>query len=356
MRKSNGQPQLVYETEFGRAFRGDARRLLGQRSTHIKPGSVDLIFTSPPFALTRPKDYGNKSQDTYLEWFATFLPAFKRALSPTGSLVVDVGGSWLPGAPRRSTYHFALALEIEKQLELCQEFYWYNPAKLPGPAEWVNRRRLRVKDSVNLILWYAKDAAKAKAHNREVQRRYSESMQSLLKSGYQVRRRPSNHEISAKFLANNGGAIPSNLVGFPWPDSNHASDLEGEPFEQSIDNLVAISNTSSTDRYLRMCKERGLKPHGARFPLGLPSFFILLLTDKGDLVCDPFAGSNTTGEAAQAAERHWVSIDLDAEGDFAGTYVLTSSFRFPDARFARGQGKFPLPNWESPAQQVRPTA
>ena len=136
---------LVYSTKFGKAYRGDAKRALGRTSPIVPAGSVDLIFTSPPFALARPKDYGNRSQSEYVKWFRTFLPAFKRALSPTGSLVIDIGGAWLPGSPQRSTYHFALALLLEEQFQFCQEFYWYNPAKLPSPAEWVTRRRWRVK-------------------------------------------------------------------------------------------------------------------------------------------------------------------------------------------------------------------
>src|SRR5438128_2921484 len=101
-------PKLVYSTKLGKAFQGDARELL--RGGCLKAHSVDLMFTSPPFALTRPKDYGNKTQAEYGEWFESFVPVFAEMLSPTGSLVIDIGGSYLPGGPRRSTYHFELAL------------------------------------------------------------------------------------------------------------------------------------------------------------------------------------------------------------------------------------------------------
>jgi DNA modification methylase len=343
-------PQLAYSTELGLAYQGDSLALLS--SDLIAPGSVDLLFTSPPFALTRPKDYGNKPEAEYLEWFDQFVPLFHRVLSEKGSLVVDIGGAYLPGAPRRSTYHFELAVRLAKAFELCQEFYWFNPAKLPTPAEWTNVQRVRVKDSVNLVLWLAKDAAHTHASNRRVLKRYSDSMRALLKNGYQVRRRPSNHDISDKFLRNNQGSIPANLLGFTHVDSdqlefsseslvslsapNDASlqaDLQGVPFEEAFENLVTLSNTASTDRYLAECRRHSVKPHGARFPIGLPAFFIEFLTEpeRNHLVLDPFAGSNTTGAAAELLGRKWISCDLDREGTQPGTYVRTSAFRFPHA-------------------------
>src|SRR5262245_48161712 len=235
-KKSKGTPRLAYTTRFGHAYQGDARRLL--RSNEIKPKSVDLILTSPPFALTRSKDYGNKAQEEYIAWFSSFVPGIKRVLADHGSLVVDIGGAYLPGAPKRSTYHFELAVRLAKHFDLCQEFYWFNPAKLPSPAEWTNVRRLRVKDSVNLVLWLAKDASKTHADNRRVLRRYSDSMRSLLKNGYQVRRRPSNHDISGNFLRDNRGSISPNLLGFGHSDPTQL-ELQGDPsFSDAVPAFV----------------------------------------------------------------------------------------------------------------------
>ncbi len=329
-------PALAYVTELGRAFQGDSRLLM--ESDEVTEGSVDLIMTSPPFALTRKKAYGNEQEEAYLEWFKTFIAPFKRVLSDTGSLVIDIGGAYLPGRAQRSTYHFQLAVELAKEFDLCQEFYWYNPAKLPAPAEWVNVRRMRVKDSCNLVLWLAKDAMNTKADNRRVLKRYSESMQSLLKNGYQYRTRPSGHDISEKFSKDNGGAIPANLLGFAHDVGEigqaEFGDLDGELFETLFPNLLSISNTASNDRYQQQCKAHSVKAHPARFPIGLPAFFIEFLTDPGDLVLDPFAGSNVTGEAAQALNRRWTSCDLDAEGDRQHTYVRASAWRFEDARLS----------------------
>jgi site-specific DNA-methyltransferase (cytosine-N4-specific) len=179
-------------------------------------------------------------------------------------------------------------------------------------------------------------------------------MRALLKNGYQIRRRPSNHSISAKFLVDNRGSIPSNLLGFAEPDEAGQMDLIGEPFDVLFENIIAISNTSSKDKYLEACRAHGLKPHSARFPRGLPAFFIEFLTEPGDLVYDPFAGSNTTGEMAEALNRRWVSCELDADGAFAGTYVRSSAFRFPAVKFEPGCDAIPEKKWASEGIRVRP--
>jgi site-specific DNA-methyltransferase (cytosine-N4-specific) len=182
------------------------------------------------------------------------------------------------------------------------------------------------------VLWFAKDAAHTKADNRRVLKRYSASMEALLKNGYQYRVRPSGHDITHKFIRRNDGAIPPNMLG-----STEAIDgLDGEIFESLFPNLVAISNTASNDQYQRACKERNIKPHPARFPVGLPAFFIEFLTETGDLVLDPFAGSNVTGEAAETSGRRWISCDLDHEGGRENTYVRASAFRFANAKFEPG--------------------
>ncbi len=335
--------RLAYRTSAGAAYQGDSRDLL--QSNVVAEGSASLVMTSPPFALTRKKAYGNEQEEAYLEWFSTFVKPFKRVLADDGSLVIDIGGAYLPGKPKRSTYHFQLAVELAKEFDLCQEFYWYNPAKLPSPAEWVNVRRMRVKDSCNLVLWFANDAGNTKADNRRVLKRYSASMEALLKNGYQYRTRPSGHDISEKFNRDNGGAITPNLLGFAHEAAENDAewgDLDGEVFEALFPNLLAISNTASNARYQRMCAEHGVRAHPARFPVGLPAFFIEFLTEPGDLVVDPFAGSNVTGEAAQALGRKWLTCDLDQEGDRKGTYVRASAFRFHDAELEPGFEDVPV--------------
>lgn len=286
-----------YVTDFGAAYLGNSLAFLRR----IMSDSVDLIVTSPPFALKRKKEYGNVHASEYVPWFVDFAVEFKRVLKDTGSLVIDIGGTWVRGQPTRSLYHFELVIALCKTLgfHLAQEFYWYNPSKLPSPAEWVTVRRIRVKDAVDPIWWLSK-TPNPKASNRRVLKPYSESMRQLLENGYRAKKRPSGHDISENFSKDNKGAIPP--------------------------NLLELANTDSNSGYLRECRKRKIKPHPARFPHGLPEFFIKFLTEPGDLVVDPFAGSNITGEVAEKLGRRWLAFELVEE------YLEASKFRFEELK------------------------
>lgn len=303
-----------YKTPFGTAFLGDALEVLPE----IPDGSVQLIVTSPPFALKRKKEYGNVEADEYIEWFLPFAFQFKRVLAEDGSLVIDIGGAWTRGYPTRSLYHFKLLIALCEQVgfHLAQEFYWLNPSKLPSPAEWVTVRRIRVKDAIDPIWWLSRTEF-PKADNRKVLWPYSEAMKDLLKRGYKPKRRPSGHDISDKFNIEHDGAIPPNLLPIP--------------------------NTESNSYYQTQCRAAGLKVHPARFPAGLPEFFIRFLTDEFDLVLDPFAGSNVTGEVAERLQRRWIAIELVEE------YLEGSRFRFADVEL---QLPLPSPGFVNPEAGV----
>ena len=271
-----------FQTKEGVIYLGNSLDYLFGK---VEAESVDLIVTSPPFGLVRKKSYGNEDADDYCDWFRPFAEGFARALKPNGSLVIDIGGAWKPGTPTRSLYHFELLIMLCKEygFHLCQEHFWWNPSKLPTPAEWVNVRRVRVKDAVNCIWWLSRTPW-PKASNRRVLAPYSNSMLDLLKNGYSARLRPSGHDISDKFQRNNGGAVPP--------------------------NLLAIANTESSGKYQEHCRKNGLDIHPARFPAQLPEYFMRMLTNPGDLVVDPFAGSCVTGMVAQALQRRWACIEL----------------------------------------------
>ncbi len=242
-------------------------------------------MTSPPFGLVRKKEYGNVPADEYLDWFRPFAELFHRILKESGSLVIDIGGAWHRGQPTRHLYHFKLLIMLceEFGFHLAQDFYWWNPSKLPTPAEWVTVRRIRVKDAVNTIWWLSKTPW-PKASNRRVLQPYSPSMRDLLKKGYKAKKRPSGHDISDKFRVDNGAAIPP--------------------------NLMAIPNTESNSFYIRYCQERGLPVHPARYPAELPEYFIRMLTDPDDTVLDPFAGSCITGEVCERLGRNWICVEM----------------------------------------------
>lgn len=291
---SASKPGAVISTVLGKTFCGDSAQLMKQV---VGDSSVDLIMTSPPFGLVRKKDYGNEDADRYVEWFEQFAEQFVRVLKPRGSLVIDIGGAWKKGLPTRSLYQYELVLMLSRKFgfHLAQDFFWWNPSKLPTPAEWVNIRRVRVKDAVNHVWWLSKSPY-PRASNRRVLQPYSESMNDLLRNGYTPRLRPSGHDISAKFQRDNGGAIPP--------------------------NLIALANTESNGTYQRYCRQHKLPEHPARFPAGLPAFFLRMLTDPGDLVLDPFAGSCMTGAVAEEMKRRWLCCELDP------TYIEGARGRF----------------------------
>jgi site-specific DNA-methyltransferase (cytosine-N4-specific) len=292
-----------YTTPFGEAYVGDSAGIM----TKLPENSVNLILTSPPYALHFKKKYGNVSKQNYLEWFLAFAKQIHRILTPDGSFVLNIGGSWNPGSPTRSLYQYKLLIELVDQLgfHLAQEFYWYNPAKMPVPAEWVTVRRVRVKDAVEHVWWLSK-STHPKASNLKVLKPYSADMIRLNQRGVRETVRPSGHVINKSWdKMKTVGAIPGNVFE-----------------ENAPDDMLKFGNNAANDPYTLACKEKGLTIHPARYPSALPEFFIKMLTDEYDLVVDPFAGSNTTGATAERLMRYWIAIDQVEE------YLEGSKFRF----------------------------
>ena len=291
-----------YSTNFGRCVQGDSLELLKQ----LDNNSVDLIITSPPFSLQRHKSYTNCNevcQDEYVDWLLQFGSFAYDKLKKSGSFVIDLGGAYQKGSPIRALYPFRFMLRMCDEIgyKLAQDMYWHNPSALPTPIEWVNKRKMRCKTSVDTVWWFSKDDM-PKSDIKNVLAPYSSRMQDLFDAPEAFIKeegtiRPSGHVLGRNsWTTNNGGSIPS--------------------------NLLQISNSESNSQYLRYCKAIGIKGHPARFPAKLPEFFIKMLTDEGDLVIDIFSGSNTTGKVAEDLGRKWLSIDLSNE------YVASSSFRF----------------------------
>ncbi len=294
--KSLSEP--LYTTHLGSAYVGNALDLLRE----VRDDSIDLVLTSPPFALQRQKEYGNVDQDEYVNWLLSFAVEIKRVLKSTGSFVLDLGGAYRKGKPVRSLYNYRVLIRMCDELgwNLAEEFFWFNPSKLPSPIEWVNKRKIRVKDAVNTIWWFSKTDF-PKADVTKVLVPYSKRMKLLLQNSqkyYTPKKRPSGHDISERFAEDKGGAIPPNLLEIP--------------------------NTESNSKYLRCCQILGISGHPARFPEKLPEFFIQFLTEPEDIVLDIFSGSNTTGAVAEALGRRWIAFETDRP------YLAASAFRFLD--------------------------
>lgn len=292
-----------YKTKKGVAYLGRAEDVIRDGLLRKHRHKIDLIFTSPPFPLNTKKRYGNLTGDEYFKWLLGFASLFREVLKPTGSIVMELGNAWEKGKPVMSTLPTRSLLGFLEagEFELCQQFIWFNPARLPTPAQWVNVERIRVKDAYTQ-LWWMSPSERPFANNRQVLTSYSDSMKALLKRGsYNSGKRPSEHNIGeSSFLTDNSGAIPP--------------------------NVIVASNTASRNPYMDYCRLHDIGFHPARMPIDVPEFFIKLLTRKRATVLDPFAGSNTTGAAAERLGRKWIAIDADEN------YLQGSRGWFPEAR------------------------
>ena len=255
--------------------------------------------------------YGNLTGKRYIRWLADFAPQLRNLLTPDGSIVIEIGNAWEPGHPVMSTVVIEALLEFLKMggLHLCQEFIWYNSARLPSPVQWVNVERIRVKDAFTR-LWWMSPTERPKADNRRILRAYSTQMRKLIDSGrYNSGLRPSQHRVGRRsFAKDNGGAIPPSV-------------FNGDEAE-TVTNLLKGANTSNKDQYQLFCREKELAAHPARMPTELAEFFIRFLTDPGDLVFDPFGGSNTSGAVAETLGRRWMACEPDWQ------YAASSIVRF----------------------------
>ena len=307
----------AYVTSYGSAYVHNSLELLKK----LPDDSINAVITSPPYALHFQKEYKQASKserekwskEGYIEWFLPFAHEIRRVLKDDGSFVLNIGGSYNKGSPTRSLYHFKLLIALVEEVgfHLAQECFWFNPAKMPVPAEWVTVRRIRVRDSVEYVWWLGKTEW-PKASNRSVLRPYSKDMERLNKKGLKQQKRPGGYEIRPSFSeVSAGGSIPPNVV-----------EEELELLDKTAYDMLKFGNNAANDAYTKRCKEAGIKPHPARFPAALPEFFIKLVTETGDVVLDPFAGSNTTGAVAEGLQRFWLASDHVAE------YIEASRFRF----------------------------
>jgi site-specific DNA-methyltransferase (cytosine-N4-specific) len=287
------------KTKRGEAYNSSIEDFLRSKKALSLKGKVNLIFTSPPYPLVVPKKYGNKQGEEYLNWISDISRGLSDLLAEDGSLVVEIGNAWNKGQPTMSTLPIETLISISKSsnLKICQQFVWHNPGKLPGPATWVNVKRERITDSYTHIWWYSK-IDHPKADNRKVLTPYTDAMKNLIKNKkYNHGTRPSGHKISEKgFLNDNGGSIPR--------------------------STLIYANTGFDSDYRDWCKKKGVPQHPARMPIDLANFFINFLTEKSDLVLDPFGGSCTTGKSAEDLKRKWICVEQNKE------YLIGAKGRF----------------------------
>lgn len=299
----NCRPGVVitlYETDSGTALWATAEAA----AAVIGDDTINLILTSPPYPLNKPKSYGNLRGQAYLDWLLDLSSEWKRMLVDDGSLVLNLGEVWNRGEPTVNLYQERLLIKLVDDLgfNLAQKFVWVNRGKIPS-SEWVTVRKVRVKNVTENIYWLSKTPW-PRVRTGAVLRAYSDRMKKLIAKGGEYRRlRPSGHgDTRGAFGRDNGGSLPF--------------------------NIIEASNSASSDEYHRSCREQQLPCHPARFPREIPRFFIEMLTEPGQIVYDPFYGSGETGAAAEELGREWLGSER------ALKYLSGSKFNFPSRRNA----------------------
>jgi site-specific DNA-methyltransferase (adenine-specific) len=250
-------------------YLGDCALILKE----LPDNSVDLIFTSPPYADQRKSTYGGISPDDYAAWFLPISSELLRVLKPSGTFVLNIKEKVVDG--ERSTYVMELILEMRKQGWLwTEEFIWHKKNCYPG--KWPNRFR----DAWERLLQFNK---------------------SKYFSMYQ-------DEVKVPM----GDWKKSRLKNLSETDKTRDTSKVGSGFGKNISNWLDRDMAYPTN-VLHLATECNNKNHSAAFPEGLPEWFIRLFTKPGDYVLDPFMGSGTTNIVAQKMSRNSIGIEIIPE-------------------------------------------
>lgn len=250
-------------------YLGDCREVL----KGIPDNSVDLVFTSPPYADQRKSTYGGIHPDKYVEWFLPITSELLRVLKPTGTFVLNIKEKVVEG--ERSTYVLELILEMRKQGWLwTEEFIWHKKNCYPG--KWPNRFR----DAWERLLQFNKEKNFAM---------YQEEV-----------------------MVPMGNWKKTRLKNLSETDKTRDNSKVGSGFGKNISNWIDREMAYPTN-VVHLATECNNKNHSAAFPEGLPEWFMRLFTKQGDMVLDPFMGSGTTNMVAQRLLRNSIGIEIMPE-------------------------------------------
>jgi site-specific DNA-methyltransferase (adenine-specific) len=250
-------------------YLGDCKKVLKK----LPENSVDLIFTSPPYADQRKNTYGGIHPDKYVEWFLPIAQELLRVLKPTGSFILNIKERVVDG--QRSTYVLELILEMKKQGWLwTEEYIWHKKNCYPG--KWPNRFR----DAWERLLHFNK--------NKKFNMYQDEVMVPM------------------------GNWAKSRLRNLSDTDKTRDESKVGSGFGKNISNWIDRELAYPTN-VIHLATECNNKNHSAAFPEGLPEWFIKLFTKEGDTILDPFMGSGTTNFVAQRMMRNSIGIEIMQE-------------------------------------------
>jgi DNA modification methylase len=256
-------------TYLNKILCGDSLEILGE----LPDNSVNLIVTSPPYADQRKATYGGIHPDKYVDWFLPIALELKRVLKDDGSFVLNIKEKVVDG--ERHTYVLELILALKKQGWLwTDEYIWHK--KNTAPGKWSNRFR----DSWERCLHFTKQR-KFKMFQEEV-------------------------------MVPTGDWAKSRLKNLSENDSRRFNSQVGSGFGKDISKWVGRDMAFPTN-VLHLASECGNKKHSAAFPESLPTWFIKLFSETGDVILDPFSGSGTTCTVAKRLDRSYIGIEIKEE-------------------------------------------
>lgn len=291
-----------FSTELGVAILGSCESVFSKINAPIA-----LILTSPPYALSHQRAYGNVPEQHYVDWCIRTLEPLVKNLVPGGTIALNISNDvFLTGLPARSMYRERLLLSLNDKLGLAKvdEAIWHNPAKAPGPIQWASLQRQQLNTGYEPIYILTNDPSRLRSDNRRVLVEHSKRQLDLIARGGESR--------SASY-ADGAYRIKPGAFGAPTPGAIPR-------------NVLTFGHTCADQRrYKAAARAAGLPVHGAPMPLSLASFLVKWLSAPDDLVCDPFAGSFTTARAAELLGRRWLCTERMLQ------YVQGAALRFHDS-------------------------
>jgi DNA modification methylase len=290
---------LGFSTELGIAILGSCENVFSKIDAPIH-----LVITSPPYPLAKPRSYGNPTESQYVDWICKTIEPVVKNLVQGGSICLNVSNDvFMTGTPARSLYRERLIIALHDRLGLYKmdEIIWHNPSKAPAPIQWASKERVQLNVAWEPVYWLTNNPALIRSDNRRVLLQHTQKHLEFIKSGGQ--KNIASHSDGAYQLRS--GSYSNQTVG------------------RIPRNVLTIGHSCADQReYKQQARENNLPAHGAAMPLKLASFFIKFLTEPGELVVDPFAGSFSTAKEAEKLGRRWICTDNILE------YVVGAASRF----------------------------